>query len=113
MGTRSEAGDKIIEWVLKHRTDPELKCPEHFCTIIYLDPAGEWSRRCPGFMQKATDNNIDVRSKPVNVDKRGLGCKQLVVADHRTLRLALLRECLLRAGPYGEAKADAEGRQEA
>ena len=36
-------GDKIIEWVLKHRTDPELKCPEHFCTIIYLDPAGEWS----------------------------------------------------------------------
>ena len=36
MGARSEAGDKIIEWVLKHRTDPELKCPEHFCTIIYL-----------------------------------------------------------------------------
>ena len=37
-----------------------------------LDPTGEWSRRCPGFMQKMTDNNIDVRSKPVNVDKHGL-----------------------------------------
>ena len=44
-----------------------------------LDPTGEWSRRCPGFMQKMTDNNIDVRSKPVNVDKHGLGKGEMAV----------------------------------
>ena len=41
MDRRSEAGDKIIEWVKRHRADPELKCPEHLCTILWLDPAGE------------------------------------------------------------------------
>ena len=30
-------------------------------------------------MQKATDNHIDVRSKPVNVDKRGLGKGEMAV----------------------------------
>ena len=51
MGRRSEAGDKIVEWVhvLRHRKDPELKCPD-FCTILWLDPAGEWSRGSPEFM---------------------------------------------------------------
>ena len=27
MNRRSEAGDRIVEWVLRHRKDPELKCP--------------------------------------------------------------------------------------
>ena len=30
-------------------------------------------------MQKMTDNNIDVRSKPVNVDKHGLGKGEMAV----------------------------------
>ena len=30
-------------------------------------------------MQKMTDNHIDVRSKPVNVDKRGLGKGEMAV----------------------------------
>ena len=35
-------------------------------------------------MQKARDNNIDVRNKPVNVDKRGLGKGEMAVhvLDH-------------------------------
>ena len=54
-------GDRIVEWVLRHRKDPELKCP-NFCQILWLDPAGEWSRGSPDFMQKMIDNGIDVIS---------------------------------------------------
>ena len=74
MDRRNEAGDKIIDWVIRHRKDPELNCPK-FCTILWLDPAGEWSRGSPEFMQKMTDNEIDIRQLPSNVDKRALGNK--------------------------------------
>ena len=103
MGARSEAGDAIVNWVIKHRTNPELKCPEHFCTIIYLDPAGEWSRKCPGFMQKMTDNNIDVRSKPVNVDKRGLGKGEMAVQISKMHMQAIMLSTRLEEDMWREA----------
>ena len=85
MDRRDEAGDKIVEWVLRHRKDPELNCP-NFCQILWLDPAGEWSRGNPEFMQKMTDNNIDVRQLPTNVDKRGLGKGEMAVQITKTHR---------------------------
>ena len=69
--------------ILRHRKDPELKCP-NFCQILWLDPAGEWSRGSPDFMQKMIDNDIDVRQLPTNVDKRGLGKGEMAVQITKT-----------------------------
>ena len=41
MSVRSEATDKIIEWIDSVRTSARLNCP-NFCKIITLDKAGEW-----------------------------------------------------------------------
>ena len=38
------------------------------CVLFYV--AGEWNRGSPEFMQKMTDNDIDVTQLPSNVDKR-------------------------------------------
>ena len=102
MNRRSEAGDRIIEWVLRHRKDPELKCP-NFCQILWLDPAGEWSRGSPDFMQKMIDNDIDVRQLPTNVDKRGLGKGEMAVQITKTHMQAIMLSTRLEEDMWREA----------
>lgn len=102
MDRRNEAGDKIIDWVIRHRKDPELNCPK-FCTILWLDPAGEWSRGSPEFMQKMTNNEIDIRQLPSNVDKRALGKGEMAVQITKMHMQAIMLSTRLEEDMWREA----------
>ena len=82
--------------------DQELKCP-NFCQILWLDPAGEWSRGSPDFMQKMIDNDIDVRQLPTNVDKRGLGKGEMAVQITKTHMQAIMLSTRLEENMWREA----------
>ena len=68
-----------------------------------MDPAGEWSRGSPDFMQKMIDNGIDVRQLPTNVDKRGLGKGEMAVQITKTHMQAIMLSTRLEEDMWREA----------
>eukprot|EP01047_Picozoa_sp_COSAG01_P015040 COSAG01_NODE_745_length_13872_cov_40.816525_3_plen_185_part_00 len=65
-GIRSGWVNKQIK---KRRHVKHLNCP-HFCKVLYLDPAGEWSKKNPKFMEAITDIGVRLIQPPTQSDKR-------------------------------------------
>jgi hypothetical protein len=84
---RSDVTRKLKEWILQCRSDPELNCQD-LCRVLYLDPAGEWSRNNADFMEVMVDElGVLIINPPTQSDKR-LGNRGEMVVQ-QTKRMAV------------------------
>ena len=71
MEARDESIDGMIECILKLRNDPAMGEYRHLiCSVIFLDPAGEWSEKFKAGIDKLKDIGVLVIHRATNADKR-------------------------------------------
>lgn len=69
--SREQAGIKLLKRIEEVRRDPEVNCPG-FCTVLILDPAGEWHTHNAEFMDYATKMvpPVEIDLRQTQLDKR-------------------------------------------